>query len=213
MAEQALQARAMMVQRQIRARGIDDPALLEAFMRVPREQFVPPGTPLAAAYGDHPLPIGAGQTISQPFIVALMIDLLHVSAGDRVLEVGAGSGYQAALLSAMDVRVVALELVGALALRARRALVENGLQENVSLLVADGYQGWKPGAPYDGIVVSAAPSKVPRGMPEQLAEGGRLVIPVGRVWQELLVIRRSRGGYERRPVEAVRFVPLLRRDT
>ncbi len=201
-----------MVDRQIRARGITDEAVLDAFMKVPREEFVPPGTSLSSAYGDHPLPIGGGQTISQPFIVALMIDLLHVSAGDRVLEIGAGSGYQAALLSAMGARVVAVEVLEGLALRAGRALEKLGLRGNVHLVVADGYSGWSPGAPYQGIVVAAAPAEVPRGLPRQLAEGGRLVLPVGRVFQELVVIRRTDTGFVRTPVEPVRFVPLVRRD-
>lgn len=201
-----------MVERQIRARGISDEAVLEAFMEVPREEFVPPGTSLSAAYGDHPLPIGGGQTISQPFIVALMMDLLNVSAGDRVLEIGAGSGYQAALLSAMGVRVVAVELIASLALRAGRALDRVGLRDNVHLVVADGYSGWSPGAPYQGIVVAAAPAEVPPGLPRQLDHGGRLVMPVGRVFQELVVIRRTETGFVRTPVEAVRFVPLVRRD-
>jgi protein-L-isoaspartate(D-aspartate) O-methyltransferase len=201
-----------MVDRQIRARGITDPALLQAFRSVPREEFVPPGTPLRAAYGDHPLPIGSGQTISQPFIVALMIDLLHVSEGDRVLEVGAGSGYQAALLSHMGVEVVGLELHADLALRAASSLRRAGLDGGVSLIVADGYRGWSPGEPYDGIVVAAAPPKMPPALPRQLGPGGRLVIPVGRVFQELVVVSRTEEGFETTPVEAVRFVPLVRRD-
>lgn len=212
MSERSQAARRAMVDRQIRARGITDQDVLDAFMKVPREEFVPPGTSLSAAYGDHPLPIGGGQTISQPFIVALMIDLLHVSAGDRVLEIGAGSGYQAALLSAMGVRVVAVEVLEVLALRAGRALEKLGLRDNVHLVVADGYSGWSPGAPYQGIVVAAAPAEVPRGLPQQLAEGGRLVLPVGRVFQELVVIRRTDAGFVRTPVEPVRFVPLVRRD-
>ena len=212
MSDRSLAARRAMVERQIRARGISEEAILNAFLQVPREEFVPPGTNLSAAYGDHPMPIGGGQTISQPFIVALMIDLLNVSARDRVLEIGAGSGYQAALLSAMGVRVVAVELLESLALRAGRALDRVGLRDNVHLVVADGYSGWSPGAPYRGIVVSAAPAEVPRGLPQQLDYGGRLVLPVGRVFQELVVIRRTETGFLRTPVEAVRFVPLVRRD-
>jgi protein-L-isoaspartate(D-aspartate) O-methyltransferase len=201
-----------MVNRQIRARGITDQAILDAFMAVPREEFVPAGTRLSSAYGDHPLPIGGGQTISQPFIVAMMLDLLHVSAGDRVLEIGAGSGYQAALLAAMGVRVVAVEILEGLARRAAEALKRLRMRENVHLLVADGYQGWPSGAPYQGIVVSAAPAEVPEELPGQLAKGGRLVLPVGRLFQELVVIRRTDSGFVRTPVEAVRFVPLVRRD-
>ncbi len=212
MSDRSLQARRAMIERQIRARGITDESILEAFMQVPREDFVPPRVRLPSAYGDHPLPIGGGQTISQPFIVALMIDLLHVSAGDTVLEVGAGSGYQAALLAAMGVRVVALELLEDLARRAGRSLEKVGLRNSVHLLVADGYDGWSPGAPYQGIVVAAAPAEVPPALTGQLEEGGRLVLPVGRVFQELVVIRRTGSGLVRTPVEPVRFVPLVRRD-
>jgi protein-L-isoaspartate(D-aspartate) O-methyltransferase len=141
-----------------------------------------------------------------------MIDLLHVSRGDRVLEVGAGSGYQAALLAAMGVEVVALELLSSLAARAADTLKRVGLAEGVRLLVADGWMGWSPGGPYDGIVVSAAPAAVPEALPEQLSKNGRLVIPVGRAFQELVVISRTADGLRRTPVEAVRFVPLVRRD-
>lgn len=211
MSDRSLQARKAMVERQIRARGITDQTILDAFMAVPREEFVPGGTRLSSAYGDHPLPIGGGQTISQPFIVAMMLDLLHVSAGDRVLEIGAGSGYQAALLAAMGVRVVAVEILEGLARRAAEALKRLRMRENVHLLVADGYQGWPPGAPYQGIVVSAAPAEVPEELPGQLAKDGRLVLPVGRLFQELVVIRRTDSGFVRTPVEAVRFVPLVRR--
>lgn len=213
MDDASLEARKRMVDRQIRARGITDSRLLDAFLAVPREEFVPAGTPLRAAYGDHPLPIGSGQTISQPFIVALMIDLLHVSKGDRILEIGAGSGYQAALLSQMGAEVVGLELQRNLALRAAAALRRTGLDSGVGLIVADGYGGWSPGGPYDGIVVAAAPPKMPSGLPEQLVSGGRLVIPVGGVFQKLVVVRRTGDGFETAPVEAVRFVPLVRRDT
>ena len=186
-------------------------AVRRAMATVPRERFVP--SHLAdAAYENRPLPIGEGQTISQPFIVALMTELLQPKASDVVLEVGTGSGYQAAVLAECVATVYSIEIVAPLAQRARAALDAAGYR-NVQTRVGDGYLGWPEAAPFDGIIVTAAPDHVPPRLIEQLTPGGRLVIPVGphRVAQELLVIEAGRDGRAttRRTI-AVRFVPLTR---
>ena len=200
---------------QATARDTGRPALSAAVRRaiatVPRERFVP--SHLAdAAYENRPLPIGEGQTISQPFIVALMTELLQPKASDVVLEVGTGSGYQAAVLAECVARVHSIEIVAPLAQRARAALDAAGYR-NVETRVGDGYLGWPEAAPFDGIIVTAAPDHVPPRLIEQLKPGGRLVIPVGphRAAQELLVIEAGRDGraITRRTI-AVRFVPLTR---
>jgi protein-L-isoaspartate(D-aspartate) O-methyltransferase len=187
------------------------PALRRALAAVPRERFVP--TALAAdAYNNTPLPIGEGQTISQPFIVALMTELLKLAPGARVLEVGTGSGYQAAMLAEMGMRVYSIEIVAPLAERARVALDAAGYAAVVTR-VGDGYQGWPDAAPFDGIIVTAAPEHVPPALVEQLKPGGRLVIPVGPNWlsQELRVIRKEIDGRTvTQRTLPVRFVPLTR---
>jgi len=197
------------------ARDTGHPALSAAVRRaiatVARERFVP--SHLAAhAYENRPLPIGEGQTISQPFIVALMTELLQPKSNDVVLEVGTGSGYQAAVLAECVAKVYSIEIVAPLAQRARAALDAAGYR-NVETRIGDGYQGWPEAAPFDGIVVTAAPDHVPPRLIEQLRPGGRLVIPVGphRATQELLVIEAGRDGRAttRRTI-AVRFVPLTR---
>jgi protein-L-isoaspartate(D-aspartate) O-methyltransferase len=187
------------------------PALRRALGAVPRERFVPPAL-AADAYGNHPLPIGDGQTISQPFIVALMTELLQLSPGARVLEVGTGSGYQAAILAEMGMRVYSIEIVAPLAERARVALDAAG-HASVVTRVGDGYLGWPEAAPFDGIIVTAAPDHVPPALVEQLKPGGRLVIPVGPNWmsQELRVIRKEPDGRTvTQRTLPVRFVPLTR---
>jgi len=184
------------------------PAVLEAMRRVPRERFVP-DTQQALAYGDHPLPIGHGQTISQPFIVAFMTDLLDVEAGHLVLEVGTGCGYQAAVLAELGCELETIEIVEPLAEAARKTLAELGYTA-VRVHHADGHRGLPERAPFDRIIVTAAPAAVPAVLIEQLAPGGRLVIPVGdRFAQELLVIDKDAAGavVERR-VLPVAFVPL-----
>jgi protein-L-isoaspartate(D-aspartate) O-methyltransferase len=173
------EARMRMVDRQIEARGISDPLVLEAMRAVPRHQFVP-SEHRDLAYGDHPLPIGYGQTISQPYIVALMSEALGVEAGDRVLEVGTGSGYQAAVLAAMGVEAYTIEIIPELAERSTADLTAAGYG-SVTTRIADGYWGWEEMAPFDAIIVTAAPDHVPQPLVGQLAEGGRLVIPVGPV--------------------------------
>jgi len=172
-------ARAAMVETQIVARGVGDPAVLEAMRTVPRHEFVTADY-LDQAYDDHPLPIGEGQTISQPYIVAWMSELLEVEAGDRVLEIGTGSGYQAAVLAEMGVEVYTVEIIPALAVAVAPRLVRLGYEE-VNTLEADGYFGWDEHGPYEAIIVTAAPDHLPQPLLLQLAAGGRLVIPVGPV--------------------------------
>jgi len=185
------------------------PAVIDALSRVPRHAFVP--APLERlAYLNRPLPIGEGQTISQPYVVALMSDLLGVAAGDRVLEVGTGSGYQAAVLAAMGVAVWSIEIIEPLAREAAERLARLGY-DAVTVRAGDGYRGWPEQAPFDGIVVTAAAPHVPQPLVEQLAEGGVLVIPVGPPGgdQRLLKIEKSAGGeITTREVLPVRFVPL-----
>jgi protein-L-isoaspartate(D-aspartate) O-methyltransferase len=187
------------------------PAVRRALATVPRERFVPPEL-AARAYENRPLPIGEGQTISQPFIVALMTELLDPKPTDVMLEVGTGSGYQAAVLAACVKRVYSIEILAPLAARARAALDAAGVR-NVETRVGDGYLGWPEAAPFDGIIVTAAPDHVPPALVAQLAPGGRLVIPVGPTLggQDLLLIRKEPDGrtVSRRTIP-VRFVPLTR---
>jgi protein-L-isoaspartate(D-aspartate) O-methyltransferase len=204
------QRRHAMVSAQIEARGVKDARVLAALRSVPRHAFVPEEL-RAAAYEDRPLPIGFKATISQPYMVAVMTELLQPQPGDRILEVGTGSGYQAAVLSGLVREVVSIEIVPELAERARQALREQGF-DNVEVITGDGYAGHPPGAPYDGIVVTAAPKQVPEALVEQLAVGGRLVIPVGGFWQELEVLEKTETGIERRELFPVRFVPLVHGD-
>jgi len=197
-----------MVREQIEARGVANPRVLEAMRRVPRHRYVPPGLE-EAAYRDGPLPIGQGQTISQPFIVASMTELVDPQPGDTILEVGTGSGYQAAVLGELVERVYTIEIVVPLASAARERLRDEGYS-NVTVITGDGYAGLPEHAPYDGIVVTAAPPELPAALAEQLAVGAKLVIPVGRVDQELRVVERTKEGLEERGVYPVRFVPLVR---
>jgi protein-L-isoaspartate(D-aspartate) O-methyltransferase len=205
--EEAMQAaRRQMVERQIESRGIRDPAVLAAMRSVPRDRFVPESE-RAYAYGDGPLPIGQEQTISQPYIVALMTELIRPQPGMRVLEVGTGSGYQAAVLSRCVGRVYTIEILPELSRRAEQLLDELGY-DNVTFRTGDGYDGWPDEAPFDAIIVTAAPASVPQPLLDQLAVGGRLVIPVGRLNQDLLVVTRTEDGFEREPITGVRFVPM-----
>lgn len=198
-----------MVSMQIEARGVDDPDVLEAMRDVPRHRFVPTNR-RGRAYSDSPLPIGHGQTISQPFIVAYMTEKLDVEPGDRVLEVGTGSGYQAAILGALGIDVTSIEIIRPLAERAAGALDEVGY-ENITVLHGDGYYGFPPNAPYDAIIVTAAAAHVPPPLVEQLKPGGRMMIPVGRAgWtQNLLLVEKDENGSTRtRNLMSVAFVPL-----
>lgn len=198
--------RRQMVEGQIRARGVEDARVLAAMEKVPRHLFVPE-TVRAQAYDDYPLPIGENQTISQPYIVALMTSLLALDGDDRVLEIGTGSGYQAAVLGEIAADVFSVEILDALSQRARETLSGLGYR-NVRLRVGDGFAGWPEEAPFDAIVVTAAPPRVPQPLLDQLKVGGRLVIPVGRFFQDLLVYTKTANGVEKRNVIPVRFVPM-----
>jgi protein-L-isoaspartate(D-aspartate) O-methyltransferase len=202
--------RRAMVERQIRARGVVDPEVLRAMNEVPRERFVPEDL-AALAYADSPLPIGEEQTISQPYIVAAMTEALEPSPGDRVLEIGTGSGYQAAILARLVSRVYTIERLPELANAARARLKGLGFT-NVDVLTADGTLGWPEHAPYDGIVVTAGAPHVPAALKRQLREGGRLVIPVGPYprMQELVRVRRTgKDSWESEYLGGVMFVPLI----
>ena len=206
-------ARRHMVEHQLADRGVADPAVLAAMLTVPRQDFVP-GDVVDLAYGDHPLPIGHDQTISQPYIVALMTEALRLQPDDRVLEVGTGSGYQAAVLAEIVAEVFTIEIVRPLAERSRALLQELGYA-NVHVRCGDGYGGWPDAAPFDKIIVTAAPDRVPQPLLDQLAPGGRLVIPEGSGTQQLVLYRRrpdngpdGRPIIDRRPLIAVRFVPM-----
>ena len=198
--------RQRMVEEQIRGRGIEDGEVLRAMDEVPRHVFVPE-TVRDQAYQDHALPIGDGQTISQPYIVALMTSLLELDQSDKVLEIGTGSGYQAAVLSRLAGEVFTIEIREPLGRRAEGTLGRLGYG-NVHVRIGDGYQGWPEEAPFDAILVTAAPERIPEPLLAQLAVGGKMVIPVGRYFQDLQVITRTPGGYEKDTVLPVRFVPM-----
>ena len=186
-------------------------AVMAAMAKVPRHRFVPPAQE-PFAYDNRPLPIGEGQTISQPYIVALMTDLLDIKAGDRVLEVGTGSGYQAAVLAELGAKVYTIEIVEPLAKRAAKILAELGYR-SVEVRTGDGYGGWPAAAPFDAIMVTAAPAAVPQPLVDQLRPGGRMVIPVGapaEVQELLLVEKRADGSATTKRTLPVRFVPLTR---
>jgi protein-L-isoaspartate(D-aspartate) O-methyltransferase len=205
--DQYAHARRRMVASQLRGRDITDARVLEAMAKVPRHRFVPEAT-RRLAYQDGPLPIGHGQTISQPYIVALMTQLAEPKANERALDVGTGSGYQAAVLAELVESVYSIEIVEPLANQARDRLRELGYS-NVTCRDGDGYRGWPEHAPFDIIIVAAAPNHVPKPLIEQLAPGGKLVIPVGEYFQELVVIEKSVDGeIRRRSVAPVAFVPM-----
>ena len=197
-----------MVETQIRRRGVTDEDVLAAMETVPRHEFVPEQYK-TQAYADHPLPIGYGQTISQPYIVALMTELLELHTTDRVLEIGTGSGYQAAILSEIVAEVYTVEIIEELAAEARERLERLGYS-NVHALHADGYFGWEEHAPYDAIIVTAAPDHIPQPLVQQLKEGARLVIPVGPPggYQTLWQVTREGDQVKKRNVTGVLFVPL-----
>ncbi len=200
--------RDLMVRTQIEARGVKDPLVLAAMRKVPRHRFVPEAV-AHAAYDDMPLPIGNEQTISQPYIVAFMTEAARVKRGDKVLEIGTGSGYQAAVLAEIADRVFTIEIICDLADRARTTLQTLGYRK-VEVRCGDGYQGWKEHAPFDAIIVTAAPPEIPKPLVEQLAEGGRLVAPVGPNpdAQELVRLTKVGGDLKRETLLPVRFVPL-----
>jgi len=198
--------RLRMVSTQIEARGVKDRAVLEAMRKVPRHLFVPPELK-RQAYHDGPLSIGEEQTISQPYIVALMTEELRPAPGMKVLEVGTGSGYQAAVLAECGCEVYSIEIIGGLGLQAAERLRELGY-DNILTTIGDGSDGWAEHAPFGGILVTAAPPRVPEPLLEQLVVGGRLVIPLGRAGQDLVTFTRTTQGHKRRSVTPVRFVPM-----
>lgn len=199
-------ARREMVRRQIRGRGVRDPAVLAAMEAVPRHELVPPAY-RALVYRDHPLPIGHGQTISQPYIVAAMTEMAAIEPGDKVLEIGTGSGYQTAVLAELGAEVYTIEIVRPLGERADAVLSRLGYR--VHTHIGDGHRGWPEAAPFDAIVVTAAPPEIPQALLEQLAVGGRMVVPVGDKRQIMRVITRSSGGLNHRDAFPVRFVPMV----
>jgi protein-L-isoaspartate(D-aspartate) O-methyltransferase len=204
-------ARETMVREQIAARGIRDPRVIEALREVPRHAFVPEPE-RSRAYDDGPVSIGQGQTISQPYIVALMTELLRPQPGDRVLEVGTGSGYQAAVLARLVGHVYTIELEETLASTAA-ALLRELKYENITVHTGDGYAGWPEHAPFDIVVVTAAPEQIPQPLIEQLQPGGRLIVPVGprlRVQQLQLIEKDAAGAIRTRDIAPVMFVPLRR---
>ena len=198
-----------MVRLQIEGRGIRDPAVLAAMRSVKRHLFAPSHAP-QRAYGDHPLPIGRGQTISQPYVVAFMTDALRLHPRCRVLEVGTGSGYQAAVLAELVAEVKTIEIVGELATAAKRRLIALGYR-NVEVRHGDGYQGWAASAPFDRILLTAAPAAIPQPLLDQLAVGGVLVAPVGEDLQKIVRIERTAKGYRQQELLDVRFVPMTGR--
>jgi protein-L-isoaspartate(D-aspartate) O-methyltransferase len=203
----AARQRQRMVEKQVRARGVSDPRVLAAMGQVPRHLFVPEDL-RDRAYSDKPLPIGSGQTISQPYIVGLMTELLGLKPGSKVLEIGTGSGYQSAVLSRLAAQVYTIEILPELGEQASRILDRLGY-DNVHVRIGDGYKGWPGKAPFDAIVVTAAPPYVPQPLLDQLAVGGRLVLPVGDLWQDLTVYTRHKdGSFEKKNVLPVRFVPM-----
>jgi protein-L-isoaspartate(D-aspartate) O-methyltransferase len=198
--------REKMVETQIKARGVKDPRVLSALLKVERHRFVPEKY-LDSAYSDQPLPIGEGQTISQPYIVALMTELLELKGDERVLEIGTGSGYQAAILAELAKEVYSVEIVEPLASMAKKRLSELGYQ-NVTVKAGDGYLGWPEIAPFDAIIVTAAPDHIPKPLVEQLKEGGRMIVPVGSYTQELNKIVKRSGKIETTNIIPVVFVPM-----
>jgi protein-L-isoaspartate(D-aspartate) O-methyltransferase len=204
--------REKMVTNQIITRGIKDPRVIEAMRKVPRHLFVPADIG-ESAYDDRPLPIGEGQTISQPYIVAFMTEALNLSPGDNVLEIGTGSGYQAAILAEIAREVYTIEIRPRLGETARERLNEMGYR-NISVKIGDGYKGWPEEVPFDAIIVTCAPDEIPKPLVDQLAEGGRMIIPVGERGgvQELVLLKKEKGTIREKAVMKVLFVPMLRKE-
>lgn len=199
--------REKMVKDQIEARGVRDSKILEAMRKVPRHLFVP-WNMKSDAYHDEPLPIGEGQTISQPYIVAYMSEVLRLKGNERILEIGTGSGYQAAILAEAGKKVFTMEIVKSLSLRAEKVLKKLEY-ENIYFKVGDGTYGWKEHAPYDAIMVTAAPVAVPEALREQLKVTGRMIVPVGSAFQELVLVIREKKKFKEKKLLPVRFVPLI----
>jgi protein-L-isoaspartate(D-aspartate) O-methyltransferase len=199
-------ARFRMVEEQILRRHVNDPLVIRAMRKVPRHLFVPERF-REYAYEDEPLPIDFGQTISQPYIVAYMTEALGLRGNEKVLEIGTGSGYQAAVLAEIVKSVYTIEIVKPLADRAKAALKRSGYT-NVFCRSGDGYQGWPEEAPFDAVMVTAAPQEIPEPLVRQLKDGGRMVLPVGEVWQELILVTKREGRAEEKTLIPVRFVPM-----
>jgi protein-L-isoaspartate(D-aspartate) O-methyltransferase len=207
MRDDAARLRQRMVETQIAARGVLDSRVLAAMSKVPRHDFLPPSL-WRHAYDDEPLPIGQGQTISQPYIVAYMTEMLGLGGDERVLEIGTGSGYQTAILAELARTVFTVEVVAGLAEKARSVLDAMGYS-NIGYRIGDGGEGWPEHGPYDAIMVTAAPPAVPKALKVQLADGGRLILPVGEDSQELVLIRRAGDVLTETALLPVRFVPLI----
>jgi len=209
--EDFAQARERMVKEQLEARGISDPAVLAAMRRVPRHLFVPPSQG-SLAYGDFPLPIGEGQTISQPYVVAFMTEALALKSDHRVLEIGTGSGYQAAVLGELVKDVYTVEIIEKLGEQARKTLIRLGYG-NVHVKIGDGYAGWPKAAPFDAVIVTCAPEAVPPALVDQLREGGKMIIPVGARGgvQRLEWGVKKNGRLKTENTMYVRFVPMVRK--
>ncbi len=200
--------RKKMVEEQIQMRGIKDKAVLEAMLKVKRHLFVPKED-WAYAYEDYPLSIGYGQTISQPYIVGYMTEILKLKEEERVLEIGTGSGYQAAILAEIVKEVYTVEIIKELAEGAQQKLKELGYK-NIHVKHGDGFEGWDEYAPFDAMIVTAAPNEIPQKLVEQLKEGGRMVIPVGSFFQDLYLIIKTKEGIEKKKMLPVRFVPMIK---
>lgn len=195
--------------RLIRQRGVRDERVLAAMTTVRRHRYIPEPSRNARAYGDHPLPIGYGQTISQPYIVAYMTDILNVQPGEKILEIGTGSGYQAAVLAEMGANVFSIEIIPELAEHAKAVLQAEGYGA-VAVLAGDGYQGWPEHAPFDAIIVTCAPENVPEALVDQLKDGGRMIIPVGAGTQRLVILRKKNAEVIKENDLPVRFVPMVK---
>jgi protein-L-isoaspartate(D-aspartate) O-methyltransferase len=204
--EELARQRQRMVREQLKARDIADDRVLASMLKVPRHRFVPPGM-VESAYDDNALPLALGQTVSQPYIVAFMTQALRLNGAERVLEIGTGSGYQAAVLAEIVREVYTIEILPELTDRARTILTELGYA-NIHYKIGDGYQGWLEFAPFDCIMVTAAPDHVPQPLVDQLRVGGRMIIPVGNFEQELVLIEKGPAGVTRRSTIPVRFVPM-----
>lgn len=206
--DEYFQKRLEMVEYQLKGRDIVDQKVIDAMLKVERHKFVPKEYE-HLAYIDEPLPIGYGQTISQPYIVALMTQLLELQSSDKVLEIGTGSGYQAAILAELCKEVYTIEIIPELAQRAEKLLKELGYK-NIFVKIGDGYYGWPEHAPFDKIIVTCAPKEIPQKLVEQLKDGGKMVLPVGDIFQELIVVEKQGGMIFKKSIIPVRFVPMIK---
>jgi protein-L-isoaspartate(D-aspartate) O-methyltransferase len=196
-----------MVENQIISRGIQNSRVIDAMLKVKRHLFVPKDY-IDSAYSDNPIPIEKGQTVSQPYIVALMSELLNPEPGKKILEIGTGSGYQTAILSEIGCEVYTIEIIEDIAIKTHRILDDLGYS-NIKFKIGDGYEGWEEHAPFQGIIVTAAPAQIPEKLVDQLSTDGRLAIPVGDTNQELLLIEKTIEGITKKRVTSVRFVPMI----